>query len=75
MTAAFKAACLALQLADKDDPITDIVARKIIEIAGTGERDPERICALVAHSDAFLASSLLGGRLAIPKADVSAASA
>jgi hypothetical protein len=25
------------------DPITEIVARKIIEIAGMGERDPERI--------------------------------
>jgi hypothetical protein len=47
MTAAFKAACLALKLADKDDHLKEIVARKIIEIAGTGERDPQRLCDLV----------------------------
>ena len=32
-----------LQLADRQDPITELVARKIIEVAGTGERDPTRI--------------------------------
>jgi hypothetical protein len=47
MTAAFDAARLSLQLADRDDPFTEIVARKVIEIAGTGERDPKRIYALV----------------------------
>jgi hypothetical protein len=33
-------------LVNRADPITEIVARKIIEIAGMGERDPEPICAL-----------------------------
>jgi hypothetical protein len=47
MTAAFNAACLSLHLAVRDDPVTEIVARKVIEIAGTGERDPERIFDLV----------------------------
>jgi hypothetical protein len=47
MIAAFKAVCLSLQLADRDDPLTQLVAQKVIEIAGTGERDPERLCALV----------------------------
>jgi hypothetical protein len=47
MTAAFAAVCLSLQLADRDDPFTEIVARKIIEIAGIGERDPERLHDLV----------------------------
>jgi hypothetical protein len=28
-----------LQLANRQDPITEFVARKIIEIAGTGERE------------------------------------
>jgi hypothetical protein len=32
-----------LRLARRDDPVTQMVARKVIEIAGTGERDPARI--------------------------------
>ena len=47
MTAAFNVACLSLHLAVRDDPVTEIVALRVIEIAGTGERDPERIFDLV----------------------------
>jgi hypothetical protein len=47
MTAAFEAVCDSLKLLDRDDPITEIVARKVIEVGGTGERDPERIRELV----------------------------
>jgi hypothetical protein len=47
MTAAFEAVCESLKLVNRDDPITEIVARKVIEVAGTGERDPERIRELV----------------------------
>ena len=47
MTAAFEAVCVSLKLLDRDDPITEIVARKVIEVAGTGERAPERIRELV----------------------------
>ncbi len=43
MTAAFEAVCEALQLANRSDPLTEIVARKVIELAGTGERDPGRL--------------------------------
>jgi hypothetical protein len=43
MSAAFEAVCESLHLADRSDPMTEIVARKVIEIAGTGERDPVRI--------------------------------
>jgi hypothetical protein len=32
-----------LQLSDRQDPITEIVAKKIIEAAQAGERDPRRI--------------------------------
>jgi hypothetical protein len=46
MSAAFEAACRSLGLVDRDDPFAEIVARKVIEVAGTGERDPERLCAL-----------------------------
>jgi hypothetical protein len=47
MSAAFEAVCEALRLTPRSDPITEIVARKVIEVAGTGERHPERIRDLV----------------------------
>ena len=47
MAAAFEACCRSLRLEDRADPITEIVARKVIDVAGTGERDPQRICGLV----------------------------
>jgi hypothetical protein len=47
MTAAFEAVCESLHLANRSDPLTEIVARQVIEVAGTGERDPVRIRDLV----------------------------
>jgi len=47
MSTAFEAVCEALQLVTRSDPLTEIVARKVIEVAGAGERDPERIRDLV----------------------------
>ncbi len=48
MTAAFEDTLAALQLVDRLDPLTEMVAKKIIECAQTGERDPVRLrdCAL-----------------------------
>ena len=46
MAAAFAACGRSLQLEDRTDPISEMVARKVIEVAGTGERDPLRICGL-----------------------------
>jgi hypothetical protein len=43
MVAAFEAARRTLGLIDRDDPFVEIVARKVIEIAQTGERDPETL--------------------------------
>ena len=43
MTAAYEEALRVLGLADCQDPIAEIVARKIIEVAQTGERDPVRL--------------------------------
>jgi len=52
------------------DPLRDAVARKIIELAETGERDPERLCdaalkacqpAIVADPNALPASRLTAG--------------
>jgi hypothetical protein len=47
MAAAFDACCRSLRLEERTDPISENVARKVIEVADTGERDPQRICGLV----------------------------
>jgi hypothetical protein len=47
MTTAYCSVCASLALADQDDPVTRTVARKVIAIAGTGEREPSRIADLV----------------------------
>jgi hypothetical protein len=41
--AAFCAACDSLLLVDREDPIIELVALKVIEVASTGECDPQRI--------------------------------
>ena len=43
MTTAYEDALRVLGLTDRSDPMTEILAKKIIEIAQTGERDPARI--------------------------------
>jgi hypothetical protein len=40
MVAAYEAALKLLRLTDRNDPVTEIVAKKIIEIVKTGERRP-----------------------------------
>jgi hypothetical protein len=47
MSAAYEGACLSLGLAERTDLLNEIVARKVIEIAGTGERDPQRLTDVV----------------------------
>jgi hypothetical protein len=44
MTAAFEAALLKLGLSNRQDRVTELVARKVISLAKQGERDPERLC-------------------------------
>ena len=46
LVAAYEATLEALGLIDRTDPITDLVARKIIEIGQTGVRDPLQISRL-----------------------------
>ena len=45
MGIAFENACKILKLVDRSDPLTELVAVKIIELAASGERDPDRLCA------------------------------
>lgn len=43
MATAYEDTLRELHLDDRDDPITEIVANKIIECAGLGELDPARL--------------------------------
>jgi hypothetical protein len=45
MAAAYEAALRMLRLVDRTDPLTELIARKIIEVRRSGEDDPPRICA------------------------------
>lgn len=44
MVSAFEQALTVLALKSRDDPATELVARKIIKVSQTGEGDPARIC-------------------------------
>jgi hypothetical protein len=50
MSAAYEHALRELQLKDRSDPITELIARKIIEITRSGERDPARISAATVQA-------------------------
>ena len=43
MTTAYEDTLRVLGFADRTDPITEIIAKTIVEIAQTGERDPLRM--------------------------------
>jgi hypothetical protein len=43
LTSAYEEACAALHLIDRTDPLAEVVAKKIIEHAQRGERDPNRL--------------------------------
>jgi hypothetical protein len=43
LTTAYEEALRSLRLQDRADPATEMVAKKIIELAQRGERDPVRL--------------------------------
>ena len=45
LTDAYERTLVALGLKDRDDPLTQIIAKKIIEVGQTGLKDPEQISA------------------------------
>lgn len=45
IAAAYERTLRALSLKDRNDPITEMIARKIIEIADSGLRDPAEVSA------------------------------
>ncbi len=49
LVTAYEATLKAFDLADRNDPITELIARRIIEIAQTGVRDPLALSKLVVR--------------------------
>ena len=45
MTEAFDIALIVLRLNDKDDPITELLAKSVAAVVATGERKPGEIAA------------------------------
>ena len=43
LVAAYENCLRILNLSDRSDPITELIAKKVIEVAQTGMRDPARI--------------------------------
>ena len=60
MRAAFCRVCDVLNLdCNTDDPMTELVVTKIVELAKAGDLDPERLCiGVLAEIDATLASTV-----------------
>ena len=51
MSIAFKGVCADLRLRDKDDRMTEVLAKRVIELAAKdGSRDPEQLRAAVIAS-------------------------
>ncbi len=44
LTSAFELALNKFELADRQDPLTVVLAKLIIELARDGERDPAKLC-------------------------------
>jgi hypothetical protein len=40
MTAAYEDALIDLRVTNRDDPITELIAKSIVNVTATGERDP-----------------------------------
>jgi hypothetical protein len=40
MTEAYEGALIDLGIANRDDPVTELIAKSIVNVTATGERDP-----------------------------------
>ena len=49
MGLAYEMTLISLRLVDRGDIANNVVAQKIIELAKSGERDPERLCEAVVQ--------------------------
>jgi GAF domain len=76
MRTAFEAVLRDLQLADRDDPLVQMVAKAIIDAASEGTFDPEEIRGLALKRFSFFraensaTTALLGDAIALARADL-----
>ena len=50
MTAAYESALVEIGSVDRDDPLTEMLAKSILTVTATGERDPEKIKERALHA-------------------------
>jgi hypothetical protein len=43
MKTAYDAALIELSVADRDDPITEVIAKAIVTVTASGERNPKQV--------------------------------
>jgi hypothetical protein len=43
MKSAYEAALIDIGVTDRDDPITDLIAKAIVNVTASGERDPKQV--------------------------------
>jgi hypothetical protein len=78
LAAAYEDALRALHISDRDDPINQIIAQRIIEGARAGVRDPHDLCkmanvadqavdSVVAHDQSFRRVDARASPLAAPR--------
>ena len=49
LVAAYEQALIALGIEDRNDPMAELVAKKVFEIRQMGVRDPAKICSIAVH--------------------------
>ena len=50
MTAAYESALVEIGMVDRDDPLTEMLAKSILTVTATGERDPEKLKERALHA-------------------------
>ena len=62
MSEAFEKACLSMQDWGQPDKIKETIAKRIVKLAGRGERDPDQLCEQALKSLGFNESPSLQPR-------------
>ena len=50
MTAAYESALVEIGMVDRDDALTEMLAKSILTVTATGERDPKKIKERALHT-------------------------
>jgi hypothetical protein len=50
MTSAYEAALIDVGITDRNDPITELIAKSIVNVTATGERDPKQVMERALHA-------------------------